>query len=137
MEHLQMRKSYLVADTYYLQISWCDMKLKLTLGILFDRRSWPMILSPWSYDFFYKHILVCKLYTVLLPILLCLNFSSIVKVEVDISSKKLYTKKYSREKVIWPNSWLHPYTPFIKGSSQYKFSNDITPGNLYVVCISK
>ena len=47
-----MPKSQLLVITYYLQISWDDMNLELTLGALFDKRSWSIILSASSSDFF-------------------------------------------------------------------------------------
>ena len=43
LKHLRKRKSKLLSNTYYLQISWHDMHLKLILGILFDKWSWSMI----------------------------------------------------------------------------------------------
>lgn len=49
-----MPKSQLLVITYYLQISWDDMNLELTLGALFDKRSWSIILSASSSDFFQK-----------------------------------------------------------------------------------
>ena len=42
-KHLRIRKLKLLSNTYYLQISWHDMHLKLILGILFDKWSWSMI----------------------------------------------------------------------------------------------
>ena len=38
----------LFITTYYLQISWHDMNLKLTLRIRFAKWSWSMILLTWS-----------------------------------------------------------------------------------------
>ena len=35
-----------------LQVPWHDINLKLTLGMLFNKWSWSMILSSWSRDFF-------------------------------------------------------------------------------------
>ena len=52
-----------------------------------------MILSTWSRDFFWKCILVCKLYIVLLPNLLRPNVNFIADIKVDISSKKLHSRK--------------------------------------------
>ena len=37
LKYLHMRKLQLIIDTYYLQVSWHDMNLKLTLGIRFDK----------------------------------------------------------------------------------------------------
>ena len=38
--------------SYYSQISWHNMKLRLVLGIAFDKYSWPTISITWSRDFF-------------------------------------------------------------------------------------
>ena len=43
-----MHKLQLLISTEYLQISWHDMNLKLTLGIRFDKWGWSMILSTWK-----------------------------------------------------------------------------------------
>ena len=48
----RMGKLQLIITTYYLQVFWHDMNLKLTLGILLDRWSLPMILLTWSPGFF-------------------------------------------------------------------------------------
>ena len=45
-----------------------------TLAKLFDKWSWTMILSTWSYGFLKKLILVCKLNTVLSLRFTCPNF---------------------------------------------------------------
>ena len=65
-----MRKLQLFINKYYLQVSWHDMDLKLTLEILFDKSSWPMILSTWSRDFFKKYVLFGKFCTTFLQNLL-------------------------------------------------------------------
>ena len=44
----------------YLQVSWHDMNVKLTLRKFFGKRSWSMILSTWSCDIFQRCILICK-----------------------------------------------------------------------------
>ena len=59
-----------IAVIHYLQVSWHYMGLKLTLGILFDKWSWSLILSTWSRDFFWKWVLVGKFCSALLPNLL-------------------------------------------------------------------
>ena len=80
-KYLHMSKLWLFVTTYYqryyyLQISWHDLNLKFTLGILFDKWNWLLILSTWSRDSYVTYtikeyyILVCKSYTVLLPHLL-------------------------------------------------------------------
>ena len=50
------------------------MDLKLTLEILFDKSSWPMILSTWSRDFLKKYVLFGKFCTTFLTFLLLCNF---------------------------------------------------------------
>ena len=67
------------------------MNLILALGMDFDKWSWSVILSAWSLDFFWKCILVCKLYIVLLPNLFRPNVNFIAG---DISSKKLHIREY-------------------------------------------
>ena len=90
-----MRKLQILITTYYLQISWHDINLRLTLGMQFDKLSWPMTWSTWTRDFFSKScILVCKLYTVLPQNLLRPNVNFIADVKVDISIKKLHTRYY-------------------------------------------
>ena len=64
---MHIRKLQLLISTYYLQILKYDMKLKLTLRMLFNKWSWSVIWSTWSRVFFFEtRILVYKLYTVLL-----------------------------------------------------------------------
>ena len=91
-KHLPMCLSQLLVAIYYLQISWYGMNLKLILGIFCNKRSWSMILSSWSCDFFWKCVEVCKFCTVLLP-----KFNHISCLKVDISGKKLCTRKYFKE----------------------------------------
>ena len=71
-----LRKLQLLIITYYLEISWNDMNLKLTLGIHSD-----------ECDFFWKCILVCKFYTVLLSNLLLRNINLIADVKVSIETR--------------------------------------------------
>ena len=65
LKYLPMRQLQFLITSYYSQISWHDMKLKLALEIEFDKWNWWMILSTWTLDCFRKFILVCKLHTVL------------------------------------------------------------------------
>ena len=103
-----MYKLLLLIATYYLQISWHDMNLKLTLGLQFDKWSWSMNLSTWSRDFFYKWVLVSKFYTVLLPNILRPNINFVAGVKDDISTtiqkiletnSSFYTKQRTTGKV--------------------------------------
>ena len=89
LKHLRKRKLQLLITTY-LQISWHNMNLKLTLGIQFD------CIDQWfdQVAFSKNCILVCKLYTAHLPNLLRTNVNFIGGVKVDISSKKLHTRNY-------------------------------------------
>ena len=57
------------------------------LGILFDNWSWSMILSTWSRDIFWKHILVLKFFAALLPDLLRPNVIFMTCLNFDISTK--------------------------------------------------
>ena len=93
LKHLRKRKLQLLITTY-LQISWHNMNLKLTLGIQFD------CIGQWfdQVAFSKNCILVCKLYTAHLPNLLRTNVNFIGGVKVDISSKKLHTRNYFLEK---------------------------------------
>ena len=87
------------------------MKLKLAFWILLDKSiCWSIILSidvTFSKNVFYS------VHTVLLPNLFHLNFDfiltfdkfpildkSIACIEVNISSKKLHTRKYLQEKIM-------------------------------------
>ena len=105
-----MSKLQLLITAYSLQISLYDMKLKLAFWTLLDKSiCWSMILSidaTFSTDVFYS------LHTVLLPNLFRLNFNfiltfnkfpildkSIAGIEVNISSKKLHTRKHLQEKI--------------------------------------
>ena len=93
--YLKFKKSthaQMTVASYYLQISWHDMNLKLTWGMHFDKLNWLMILSAWLCDFFKKCILVCKLFPLLLPNLLRLNVNVIAGVCVFIS---FYCKGFS------------------------------------------
>ena len=84
-----MRKLQLLIATYYLQIFWHDMNLKLTLGTHFDK---------WFYQL--DHVFFLEMHSGLqnahcfLPDLLHPNFIFLAGVKVDISSKKLHTKNY-------------------------------------------
>ena len=118
-----MRTLQLLITTCSLQISWHDMNFKLTLRIHFEKWNWSMILSTWSRDFFWKHILVSKLYTVLLPNLFRPYVSFIAGGKFGICSKKLdviYKCHLSRK------SYL-----------QCKFPTDTMSWNLYIVCINE
>ena len=112
MKHLRIRKSQLLVTTYYLQISWHYMKLELTLGMIFVKWSWSMIFLSWSHDFFENQILVCKLYTLSLRNLLRSILNFITCVEVEISSKKLHTRKYFHVTTIMMSS-INPIYPGI------------------------
>ena len=106
-----MSKLQLLVTAYSLQISLYDMKLKLAFWILLDKSiCWSIILSidvTFSKNIFYS------VQTVLLPNLFRLNFNfiltfdkfpildkSIACIEVNISSKKLHTRKYLQEKIM-------------------------------------
>lgn len=106
-----MSKLQLLVTAYSLQVSLYDIKLKIAFWILLDKSiCWSMILSidvTFSKNVFYS------VHTVLLPNLFRLNFNfiltfdkfpildkSIACIEVNISSKKLHTRKYLQEKVM-------------------------------------
>ena len=101
LKYLPMRQLQFLITSYYSQISWHDMKLKLALEIEFDKWNWWMILSTWTLDCFRKFILVCKLHTVLLAHLLCPVVNFITGAELDISSKKLHHQKMFLGKITW------------------------------------
>ena len=106
-----MSKLQLLVTTYSLQVSLYDIKLKIAFKILLDKSiCWSMILSidvTFSKNVFYS------VHTILLLNLFRLNFNfiltfdkfpildkSIACIEVNISSKKLHTRKYLQEKVM-------------------------------------
>ena len=80
-----------------------DMKLKLTLGIFFDKWNRPLILWTWSCVFSLKIMLVWKMYTVLLPNSLCPNVSfqivwrltfQVINYTLESISRKSHKKSY-------------------------------------------
>ena len=85
----RMRKLQLFITTCHLQFSWHDINLKLTLGILFDKWSWSMILSTWSRGFFWKFFLLCEFCIVLLLNLLRPKVNFMACLNVNIFIKKL------------------------------------------------
>ena len=54
-KHNDMGKSRLLVTRYYLEISWYEVKLKLTLAIIFDKQSWSIISSTSLCDFSKKY----------------------------------------------------------------------------------
>ena len=71
-----MCKSRLLVTTYYLQVSYHDMKLKLTLGISFHKSSW-LIFDQLGHATFSKNVFWFLNYTVLLQNLLSPVFTFI------------------------------------------------------------
>lgn len=88
--HIQM--AITLFTTYYLQMFWHDMKLKLTLEILLlnevGQVTWILLKS--SSGLYNTKCQIAKLHNVIRP-----NFNFIACVEVDIPSKKFPTKKVS------------------------------------------
>ena len=135
LKHWYMRKPQLFVITYYLQISWHNMNLILTLGKLLYNLSWSMMLLTWSCHFSCKYVLVFKLYSVLFTkFVMSKVLSFIAFVEVDISNNKLRIWKTFRRSYmtrtyvichISDDTW-----PIYQGLFPVKFIIDLMPKNL-------
>ena len=91
-----MHKSHLLVTRYYLEVSYHYMKLKLTLGMSFHKKSW-LILDQIGHATSSENMFCFLNYTVFLQNLLSPIFKFIVCVENDILIEELYTKKYFRK----------------------------------------
>lgn len=67
------------------------MNLKFTLGILFAKRSWPMV-SPVSRDFTSKVFLICKLHS--FNQIFCPNLNFIGFKVVNVSKNEFLYRNY-------------------------------------------
>ena len=96
-----------------------------------------MIVSTCSRDFLRKCILVCLLYTVLLPNLLRPNVNFTADVKVDISTKKLHNRKHflekSRDHIVDVFFRLH----LSRWYPQCKFPTDTMPWKLCILCVNE
>ena len=113
--HLNLKhdicKLQLLIFTYYLQILKYDMKLKLTLRMLFNKSSCSMIWPTWSRVFFETRILVYKLYTVFLLNLLRPNYNFIYlwqKLTIQLGSSTREIISWKSHVVIYMTSSVDP-----------------------------
>ena len=119
---------------YYLQISWHDMRWNLHLGYSLKKLNLPMNFGILFEKTKFANELInlvtwffLKIYSVLwishCPLIkfIRFKFNFIAFEEVDISSKKLYTKHYFRGRVMRLQLWRYLLIPFVKGYLNISF----------------
>lgn len=135
LKHLRMRKSRLLATTECLQISWHDIKLNLTLGILFDKTFAHNFINLVSW-FFQKHIVVCKLNIVLLPNLLHPNVSIILVWKLVFEARNCRLESICRKSHVITIMTLS-IDPIYQGVSSMLVSNWYHIRKCEIVCINE